>query len=112
MKNGLEMINKQVHLEGGFKRGGRIRVVEGLQSRCSVLSDGTSESALTHEWNMISKVFFVADAETDVPVSSLNATGLPLMRICADEQSPHHGRSVCSPGVQCCLMERRVCVDS
>ena len=62
-------------------------MVECLQSRCSVLSDETSESALTREWNMISKVFFVAGAETDVPVSSLNATGLPLMRIRADELS-------------------------
>jgi len=31
VKNSLEIIIKQVHLEGGFKRGGRIRVAECLR---------------------------------------------------------------------------------
>ena len=31
MKNSLEIIIKQVHLEGGFKRGDRIRVAECLR---------------------------------------------------------------------------------
>ena len=31
VKNSLEIIIKQVHLEGGFQRGGRIRVVECLR---------------------------------------------------------------------------------
>ena len=31
MKNNLEIIIKQVRLEGGFKRGGRIRVAECLR---------------------------------------------------------------------------------
>ena len=31
MKNSLEIIIKQVRLEGGFKRGGRIRVAESLR---------------------------------------------------------------------------------
>ena len=31
VKNSLEIIFKQVHLEGGFERGGRIRVVECLR---------------------------------------------------------------------------------
>ena len=31
VKNRLEIIIKQVHLEGGFKRGGRIRVEECLR---------------------------------------------------------------------------------
>ena len=43
VKNSLEIVIKQVHLEGGFKRGGRIRVAEclrqivypGLQTSCS-----------------------------------------------------------------------------
>ena len=33
MKNSLEIIIKQVRLEGGFKRGGRIRVAAGFQAR-------------------------------------------------------------------------------
>ena len=31
VKNSLEIIIKQVHLEGGFKRGGRLRVAECLR---------------------------------------------------------------------------------
>ena len=33
MKNSLEIIIKQVRLEGDFKRGGRIRVAAGFQAR-------------------------------------------------------------------------------
>ena len=41
VKNSLEIIIKQVHLEGGFKRGGRMRVAESLSQtvpdRCACI---------------------------------------------------------------------------
>ena len=35
VKNSLEIVIKQVRLEGGFERGGRIRVAECFEANCS-----------------------------------------------------------------------------
>ena len=56
-KNSLEIIIKQVHLEGNFKRGGRIRVVECLRQIIQVIAVYFSDLHQV-QWYHISQGFF------------------------------------------------------
>ena len=48
VKNSLEIVIEQVRLEGGFKRGGRIRAVECLRQIVHWLVDAVNPFAICH----------------------------------------------------------------
>ena len=69
-KNSLEIIIKQVHLEGSFKRGSRIRVVECLRQIIQVIAVYFSDLHQV-QWYHISQGFF---AHTYVHLLVLRST--------------------------------------